>query len=75
MKPVTFEAWLARANGSSVETGMVTADPKGSGATVPVPLEEVYECAFILQSMIERSREDQPVSRLDLLPTDLPMLG
>ncbi|CAB3754696.1 hypothetical protein [Paraburkholderia humisilvae] len=75
MKPMMFDAWLARANGSSVEVVKGAAGSEDRAAPTPVPLEEVYECACILKSMIDRSQQDQPAGRLALMPLDLPMPG
>jgi hypothetical protein len=73
MKPMKFDAWLGQVNSSLVDAEMVALD--SSGATGSVPLEEVHVCAFILKSMIDRSQEGQPASRLSLAPMDLPMPG
>ena len=75
MKPVMFDAWLARANGSSVEVVKGASGSEDPGAPTPIPLDEVYGCACILKSMIDRSQQDQPAGRLSLMPLDLPILG
>lgn len=75
MKPVMFDAWLARANDSSVEAVKGASGSEDPGAPTPIPLEEVYGCACILKSMIDRSQQDQPAGRLSLMPLDLPILG
>jgi hypothetical protein len=75
MKPMTFDAWYAQAEGSSVEKVMGAAEPSGSAAPVPVPPEEVSQCACILMAMIAQSKRDQPAGRFCPAPLDLPILG
>jgi hypothetical protein len=75
MKPMTFDAWLAQADGSSVEKVTGVAGPSGSVTPEPVPPEEVSKCACILMAMIAQSKRDQSAGRFSPGSLALPILG